>query len=100
MFNTRGRYVPALAAIALAALPIASTARPTPIFLPTLPQSCNDSAIALGPALAPFALLAATTITNVGNTVVTYSQSSTYGSPFSANNDLMGVWPGTSVTGF
>jgi type VI secretion system secreted protein VgrG len=59
--------------------------------------SCNQSttapnAIVLGPALAPFALLAGSTITNVGNTFVTYTGTT--------HDDLVGVSPGTAVTGF
>jgi len=48
-------------------------------------------------ALAPFALLAGSTITNTGLTVVTYAPGATTGS---FNDDLIGVSPGTAVTGF
>ncbi|MHB8592533.1 MAG: ice-binding family protein [Vulcanimicrobiaceae bacterium] len=51
----------------------------------------------LGPALAPFAVLAGSTVTNVGNTLVTYATGAVTGS---TNDDLIGVWPGTAVTGF
>lgn len=61
--------------------------------------SCNQAAgaFALGPALAPFALLAGTTITNTGNTIVTYASGAVTGS---FNDDLVGVSPGTAVVGF
>jgi hypothetical protein len=61
--------------------------------------SCNQSgaAIPLGVALAPFALLAGSTITNTGLTVVTYAPLAiTAGT----HDDLIGVSPGTAVTGF
>ena len=69
---------------------------------PTPPPStlaCNQGAgaIALGPALAPFALLAGSTITNTGLTVVTYAAGAVTGS---LNDDLIGVSPGTAVVGF
>ncbi len=69
------------------------TPTPTPIPTPA-PLACTQgaSAITLGPALAPFALLAGSTITNVGNTFVTYTGST--------HDDLVGVSPGTAVTGF
>jgi hypothetical protein len=69
---------------------------PTP---PPAVLSCNQGAgsIALGPALAPFALLAGATITNTGLSVVTYASGATTGS---FNDDLIGVSPGTSVIGF
>jgi type VI secretion system secreted protein VgrG len=51
----------------------------------------------LGPDLAPFAVLAGSTITNVGNTFITYAhQAITNG----VHDDLVGVWPGSAVTGF
>jgi hypothetical protein len=61
--------------------------------------SCNQAAgaFALGPALAPFAILAGATVTNTGNTIVTYAAGATTGS---LNDDLIGVSPGTSVIGF
>jgi hypothetical protein len=61
--------------------------------------SCNQAAgaFALGPALSPFALLAGATITNTGNTIVTYAAGAVTGS---LNDDLIGVSPGTSVVGF
>jgi hypothetical protein len=61
--------------------------------------SCNQGAgsIALGPALAPFAVLGASTVTNVGNTIVTYAPGAITGT---THDDLIGVSPGTSVTGF
>ncbi len=76
---------------------ITPTPTPTPVPTPTptiAPLSCAQgaSAITLGPALAPFALLAGSTITNVGNTFVTYTGTT--------HDDLVGVSPGTAVTGF
>jgi hypothetical protein len=61
--------------------------------------ACNQAAgaFALGPALTPFALLAGTTITNTGNTIVTYASGAVTGS---FNDDLVGVSPGTAVVGF
>jgi len=61
--------------------------------------SCSQGAgaFALGPALSPFALLAGTTITNTGNTIVTYASGAVTGS---FNDDLVGVSPGTAVVGF
>lgn len=61
--------------------------------------SCNQApgAFALGPALAPFAILASSTVTNTGNTIVTFASGATTGS---FNDDLIGVSPGTSVVGF
>src|SRR5581483_9783853 len=80
------------------------TPTPTPVPTPTPTASpvvaaCNQggSAITLGPALAPFALLAGSTITNVGNTLVTFAPGAVTGT---TNDDLIGVSPGTAVTGF
>ena len=77
------------------------TPTPTPIPTPTpAALSCTQggvNSITLGPALAPFALLAATTITNVGLTNVTYAPGAVTGG---VNDDLIGVSPGTAVTGF
>jgi len=76
---------------------------PTPVPSPTPtvnPASCNNqgsSAIVLGPALAPFAVLAGSTVTNVGNTLVTYAPGAVTGA---TNDDLIGVSPGSAVTGF
>jgi len=95
----------------VAAVPAgAATAAPGTVVLPpgvtppaaTPPPatlSCNQAAgaFALGPALAPFALLAGTTITNTGNTIVTYAAGAVTGS---FNDDLVGVSPGTAVVGF
>jgi hypothetical protein len=98
----------ALAATLLCALPIGSMAMPTrtapgrPLVLPTpTPYSTcrqgNERVIKLGPALTPFALLAGSTITNVGNTLVTSAPLAVTGS---VNDDLVGVSPGTAITGF
>lgn len=80
--------------------PPTPTPTPTPTPAPTLgPLSCSQGAgsIALGPALAPFALLAGSTITNVGLTHVGFAPGATTGV---FNDDLVGVSPGTAVTGF
>jgi len=76
------------------------TPSPTPTPVPTpVPLACNQggASIPLGPALAPFALLAGSTITNVGNTLVTYAPGAVTGA---LNDDLVGVSPGTAITGF
>ena len=75
---------------------------PSPSPTPTIsPLSCNQGVggnnIVLGPALAPFAVLAGSTITNVGNTLVTFAPGAVTGG---INDDLMGVSPGSAVTGF
>lgn len=61
--------------------------------------SCHQdsSAIVLGAALRPFAVLAGSTITNVGHTLVTYAPGVVYRG---IDGDLIGVSPGTAVTGF
>ncbi len=67
---------------------------------PVTPSSaCSQgaSAIVLGPALAPFAVLAGSAVSNVGNTLVTYGPGAVTGG---TNDDLIGAWPGSSVTGF
>jgi hypothetical protein len=76
--------------------PAATPAAPTP---PPAALACSQgsSAILLGPALAPFAVLAGSTVTNVGNTLVTYGPTAITGG---VHDDLIGVWPGTAVTGF
>ena len=69
------------------------TPTPTPSPTPTVnPLACNQATPKLGAALAPFALLAGSTITNVGNTLVTYTGAT--------HDDLVGVFPGTAITGF
>lgn len=72
---------------------------PTPTAIPvaSCSQAVGGAGIVLGPALAPFALLAGSTITNVGNTFVTYAPGAVTGT---TNDDLIGVSPGTAVTGF
>lgn len=75
--------------------PGAGTPAPTPT--PAIACSQGASAIVLGPALAPFAVLAGSTVTNVGDTLVTYAPGAVTGS---THDDLIGVWPGTAVTGF
>lgn len=69
---------------------------PTP---PPAALSCNQGAgaVALGPALSPFALLAGATITNTGLSIVTYAAGAVTGS---LNDDLIGVSPGSAVVGF
>jgi hypothetical protein len=61
--------------------------------------ACSQGAgsIPLGPALSPFALLAGSTITNTGASIVAYAAGAVTGS---LNDDLVGVSPGTSVVGF
>jgi len=65
--------------------------------------TCNQgaSAVPLGPALAPFAVLAGSTVTNVGLTIVSFAAGATTSG---VNDDLIGVWaagPGLgAVTGF
>jgi hypothetical protein len=84
---------------AVPTLPPGVAPTPTPTPLPAV-LSCNQggpSTIPLGAALAPFALLAGSTITNVGNTFVTYAPGATTGA---FNDDLIGVSPGSAVTGF
>src|ERR1700686_2512504 len=74
------------------------TPTPTPTPVPTIaPLSCSqnsdsNSTIVLGPALRAFAVLAGSTVTNVGNTLVTYTGTT--------HDDQVGVWPGSAVTGF
>ncbi len=68
---------------------------PGPVGASTCRQGA--AAIVLGPALAPFAILAGATVSNVGNTLVTYAPGALTGG---INDDLIGVWPGSSVTGF
>ncbi len=92
-----------LATTALVALPIASVARPlsmprpAPTLAPGPCQQGNERVIKLGSALTPFALLAASTITNVGGTLVTYGPGAITNG---VDDDLIGVYPGTAVTGF
>jgi hypothetical protein len=76
------------------------TPKPSPTPSPTTaPVACTQGAqaIVLGPALAPFAVLAGSTITNVGDTLVTYAPGAVTGG---TDDDLIGVSPGTAVTGF
>jgi len=51
----------------------------------------------LGPALAPFAVLAGSAVSNVGDSLVTYGPGAVTGT---VHDDLIGVWPGTAITGF
>jgi len=69
---------------------------PTP---PAAALACNQiaAAPAHGPALAPFAILAGATVTNTGNSIVTSASGAVTGS---LDDDLIGVSPGTAVTGF
>jgi hypothetical protein len=94
MALTKTLYAKALASAVLFALPLASDAAGLRFASPAAAApTCGYTPIQLGPALAPFAVLAGTTITNSGNSVV----SSSYAGD---NNSLMGVWPGSSITGF
>jgi hypothetical protein len=73
---------------------------PSPIPSPSAgAQVCNQgaSAIVLGPALSTFAVLAGSAVSNVGLTQVTFAPGAVTGG---TNDDLIGVWPGSSVTGF
>jgi hypothetical protein len=71
---------------------------PAPLPPPaTLACSQGAGSIPLGPALSPFALLAGTTITNTGASIVTYAAGATTGG---IDDDRIGVSPGTSVVGF
>jgi hypothetical protein len=99
MPKMNGLFLRALAATTIAALPLAATARPTISRVQQqTPTICSQgsSDIRLGPALAPFALLAGSTITNAGNTVVMHLPSNLA----SSGDSAIGVWPGTAVTGF
>jgi len=73
------------------------TVTPAPTATPSIACNQGASAIVLGPALAPFAVLAGAAVSNVGNTLVTYAPGAVTGG---TNDDLIGVWPGSSVTGF
>ena len=76
----------------------APTTLPTTVpVAPVVGCSQAPGALALGAALTPFALLAGSTITNTGLTIVTYAAGATTGS---FNDDLIGVSPGTAVAGF
>ncbi|MFN2450405.1 MAG: ice-binding family protein [Candidatus Baltobacteraceae bacterium] len=70
---------------------------PPPPPVGTLACTQGPSAITLGPALAPFAILAGSAVSNVGNTLVTYGPSAITAG---VHDDLIGVSPGTAVTGF
>jgi len=110
MLTTKGFCLRALAATTLMAVPSASMAMPTlttPVRAPSVlsipnfrQPSCtqgNERRIKLGRPLADFALLAGSTITNVGNTLVTFAPGAV-DPPF--NDDLIGVYPGSAITGF
>jgi len=66
---------------------------------PVVTLDCNQGtgAIPLGPALAPFAVLGASAVTNVGATIVGFSAGAT---TLGVDDDLIGVSPGTAITGF
>jgi hypothetical protein len=108
MRPNNGLFVRALATAALIALPAASMAATRPLSASAyhnVSQSgslCKQGpgAIRLGPQLAPFAVLAGTTITNAGNSLVTYSPIMPRSFSGQIYNDAVGVWPGTAVTGF
>jgi len=86
--------VPPFNAAGSGVIPPGVLATPPPA---TLSCSQGGSAIPLGAALAPFALLAGSTITNTGLTIVTYAPTAVTGG---THDDLIGVSPGTAVTGF
>jgi hypothetical protein len=107
MRSSKGLFFSALATTAMIAVPAVSFAstRVTPVHGSTYRTSqrtdaCNQAppATRLGSQLAPFALLAGTTITNVGNTVVTYTGMPKFTGV--VQNDAVGVSPGTAITGF
>lgn len=72
-------------------------ATPTPTPTPAV-LSCSQgaSSITLGPALAPFAILAGSGVSNVGNTLVTYAPGAVTGG---INDDLIGMYPNTASSG-
>lgn len=102
MPKNKGLFLRALAATAMAALPLSAVAHPTFTRFTQTPTVCSQGSadIRLGPALAPFALLAGSTITNAGNTVVTHVAYNGLASGPAIDNSAIGVWPGTAVTGF
>ncbi len=73
------------------------TATPTPTAMPVIGCNQGVGSIPLGPALAPFALLAGTSIANVGNTNVGFATAAT---TLGIDDDLIGVFPGREITGF
>jgi hypothetical protein len=84
-------------AVAEAQVPIGDTA----------PYACaynRPGSITLGPELAPFAVLAGSTVTNVGKTNVGFAPGavtkSVPGITGVVDDDLIGVAPGTAVSGF
>lgn len=75
-----------------------STTTPTPLPLAACSQGGPDT-IALG-AAAPFALLGAGGITNTGNMFVTFASGATSTNAYGTfNDDLIGAYPTTTVTG-
>src|ERR1700690_967894 len=90
--------VPAFHAPAPGVTPLPPGVTPTPHPTPTATATpvgstaCSQGAgsIPLGPALAPFALLAGSTITNVGLTNVTFATGAVTAG---VNDDLIGVSP-------
>jgi len=90
---------PVATPIATPTVPGATPTPQPPGVTPTpapVPLACSTSTV-LGPALAPFAILAGSTVTNVGNTIVSYASGAVTNG---VNDDLIGVSPGTAVTGF
>jgi hypothetical protein len=90
------------------AAPGATFTPPAGIPTPTLPPAATPTpaslactqgagAIPLGPALSPFAVLAGSAISNVGLSIVSYAPGAVTGT---IHDDLIGVWPGTAITGF
>ncbi len=82
--------------------PVVPPATPTPSPTPLPLAACSQggpSTIALGDAV-PFALLGAGGITNTGNMFVTYATGATTTNMFGTfNDDLIGAYPTTTVTG-
>ncbi len=103
--------VPGAPGVAVVVVPAVPTPAPVPVVIlppgviPPVPTpspaalACNQAAgaVALGAALAPFAILAGATVTNTGLTIVTYAAGAVTGA---TNDDLIGVSPGTAVVGF
>jgi hypothetical protein len=87
------------APVILGGVALAPGANPPATLPPAGTLSCSQGAgsVPLGPALSPFALLAGSTITNTGASIVTYAAGAVTGN---LNDDLVGVSPGTSVVGF
>jgi len=78
------------------------TPLPTPTSTPIASTSCSQgaAAVALGPALAPFAVLAGSTVTNVGTRWSPFGSGGRSRRASTTTSDLIGVSPGTAVDRF